>query len=101
MINYAIFFRANLHCFTRLQRRKTTLMLFNRQFECKGIIKHLFKTTLLNLSDYFDPQKRKDTCVILHEALTPLTTLLVSEIKMASQISRSKVSHVLQGFLWW
>ena len=36
------FFRANLHCFTRFQRRKTTLMLFNRQFECKGIIKHLF-----------------------------------------------------------
>ena len=36
------FFRANLHRFTRFQRRKTTLMLFNRQFECKGIIKHLF-----------------------------------------------------------
>ena len=35
------FFRANLHCFTRFQRRKTTLMLFNGQFECKGIIKHL------------------------------------------------------------
>ena len=29
------FFRANLHCFTRFQRRKTILMLFNRQFECK------------------------------------------------------------------
>ena len=27
------------HCFTRFQKRKTTLMLFNRQFECKGIIK--------------------------------------------------------------
>ena len=36
------FFRANLHCFTRFQRRKTTLMLFNRQFECKGI-----KTSIL------------------------------------------------------
>ena len=36
------FFRANLHCFTRFQRRKTTLILFTRQFECKGIIKHLF-----------------------------------------------------------
>ena len=36
------FFRANLHCFTRFQRRKTTLMLFNRQLECKGIMKHLF-----------------------------------------------------------
>ena len=36
------FFRANLHCFTRLQGKKTTLMLFNGQYECKGIIKHLF-----------------------------------------------------------
>ena len=35
------FFGANLHCFTRFQRRKTTLMLSNRQFECKGMIKHL------------------------------------------------------------
>ena len=26
------FFRGNLHCFTRFQRRKTTKMLFNRQF---------------------------------------------------------------------
>ena len=33
------FFRANLHCFTRFQRRKTTLML---QLECKRIMKHLF-----------------------------------------------------------
>ena len=38
------FFRANLHCFTRFQRRKNTLVLFNRQFEYKGIIKHLVKT---------------------------------------------------------
>ena len=35
------FFRTNLHCFTRFQRKKNTFMLFNRQFECKGIIKHL------------------------------------------------------------
>ena len=95
------FFRANLHCFTRFQRRKTTLMLFNGQFECKGIIKHLFKTKELNLSDYFDPQKKKDTCLILHDPLTPLTTLYVSEIKMVAQISRSKVSDVFQGFLKW
>ena len=68
------FFRANLHCFTRFQRRKTTLMLFNRQFECKGKIKHLL---------IFKPN-------------TPHhTTLIVSEIKMAE----SKVSDVLQGFL--
>ena len=26
-----------------------------------------------------------DTCLILHDALTPLTTLLISEIKMAAQ----------------
>ena len=44
----------------------------------------------------FDPEKKKDTCLILHCAVTPLTTLLVSEIKMAAQILRSKVSVVLQ-----
>ena len=38
------------------------------------------------MSDYFDPQKKKDTCLIVHDALTLLTTLLVSEIKMAAQI---------------
>ena len=43
------FFRANLHCFTRFQRRKTTLMLFNGQFECKGIIKHLFENKIVKL----------------------------------------------------
>ena len=74
-------------------------MLLNRQFGCKGIIKHLFKTRQLNLSDYFDPQKKKDTCLILHDTLTPLTTLLVSKIKMAAQILRLKVSDFLQGFL--
>ena len=93
------FFRANSHCFTRFQRTKTTLMLFNGQFECEGIIKHLFKTKELNLSHHFDPQKKKDTCLILHDPLTPLTTLYVSEIKMVAQISRSKLSDVLQGFL--
>ena len=67
-------FRANLHCFTRIQRRKTTLMLF------------IF---------YFVPEKKKDTCLILHDAVTPLTTLLVSEIKMAV----AQISDVLQGFL--
>ena len=74
-------------------------MLFSRQFECKGIIKHLFikfKTKWLNLSDNFYPEEKKDTCLILHDAITPLTTLLVSEIKMAAQILRSKVSDVLQ-----
>ena len=35
----------------------------------------------------------------LHDAVTPLTTLLVSLINMAAQILRLKVSDVLQGFL--
>ena len=51
------------------------------------------------MSNYFDLEKKKDTCLILQDAVTPLTTLLVSEIKMAAQILRSKVSGVLQGFL--
>ena len=93
------FFQGNLNCFTRSQKRKTTLMLFNGQFECKGIIKHLFYNKIVKLSDYFDPEKKKDTCLTLHNVRTPLTTLLVSEIKMAAQIPRSKVSDVLQGFL--
>ena len=46
-------------------------------------------------------RKKKDTCLILHDAVTLLTTLLVSEIKMAAQIPRLKVSDVMQGFLWW
>ena len=33
-------------------------------------------------------------CLILNDAVKPLTTLLVSEIKMATQIPRSKVSDV-------
>ena len=83
------FFRANLHCFTRFQRRKTTLMLFNRQFECIGIIKHLFENKIgIKFVPLFWPGKKKDTCLILNDALTPLTTLLVSEIKMAAQIPR-------------
>ena len=36
------------------------------------------------MSDYLDPEKKKDTCLILHDAITPLNTLLVSEIKMAA-----------------
>ena len=36
---------------------------------------------------------------MLRDAVTQLTTLLVSEIKMAAQIPRSKFSDVLQGFL--
>ena len=30
-------------------------------------------------------RKKKDTCLILHDAVTPLATLLVSEIKKAAQ----------------
>ena len=75
-------------------------MLFNRQFECKGIIKHNY---ILKQNSQICPiiltQKKKDTCLILHDAVTPLTTLLISEIKMAAQIPRSKVSDILQGFL--
>ena len=52
----------------------------------------------MNLSNYFDLEKKKDTCLILHDVLTPLTTMLVFEIKMAAQIPRLKVSDVLQGF---
>ena len=67
------------------------------------------KTKLLKLicpiTGYLDPEKKtiflgrknKDTCLILHCIVTPLTTLLVSEIKMAAQIPRSKVSDVLQA----
>ena len=44
-------------------------------------------------------RKEKDTFLILYDAVTPLTTLLVSEIKMAAQILWLKVSDVLQGFL--
>ena len=45
------------------------------------------------------PRVKKDPCLILHNVVTPLTTLLVSEIKMAAQIPGSKVSDVLQGFI--
>ena len=37
------FFRANLHCFTRFQRRKTTLICLTGNLNVKEIIKH-FKT---------------------------------------------------------
>ena len=59
------------------------------------------------MANYLDPKKKKierkkkDTCLILHDAVTLLTTLLVSEIKMATQILRLKVSDVTQGSLWW
>ena len=33
------------------------------------------------MSDYFDPEKKRDTCLMLHDSVTPLTILLVSEIK--------------------
>ena len=42
-------------------------------------------------------RKKKDTCLILYDAFTLLTTLLVSEIKMAAKVLQSKVSDVLQG----
>ena len=44
-------------------------------------------------------RKSKDTCLTSHDAVTPLTTLLVCEIKMAPKVPRSKVSDVLQGIL--
>ena len=53
------FFRANLHCFTGFQRRKTTFMLFNRQFECKGIIKHLFENKIVKFVRLLWPAKEK------------------------------------------
>ena len=42
-------------------------------------------------------RKKKDTCLILYDAIALLTTLLVSEIKMAAKVLQSKVSDVLQG----
>ena len=77
-------------------------MLFNRQFECNRITKHLLQNSqskIAKLYDYLDPDKKKDTCLILHDVVTPLTKLLVSEIKMPAQMPRLKVSDVLQGFL--
>ena len=96
LINFYFFYQP------RFQRRKTTLMMFNRQFECKGITKHLLQnrqSKIAKLSNYLDPDKKKDTCLILHDVVTLLTTLLVSEIKMAAQMPRLKVSDVLKGFL--
>ena len=54
------FFRANLHCFTSFQRRKTTLMLFNRQFECKRIIKHLFSNKIVKFVQLSWPGKENN-----------------------------------------
>ena len=42
-------------------------------------------------------RKKKDTCLILYDAITPVTSLLVSEIKMAAKVLQWKVSDVLQG----
>ena len=44
-------------------------------------------------------RKKNDTCLLLHDAVTPLSTLPVSEIKMVAKIPRSKVSDVLQDIL--
>ena len=44
-------------------------------------------------------RKKKDTFLMLYDAVKLLTTLLVAEIKMAAQILWLKVSDVLQGFL--
>ena len=57
--NLRDYFRANLHCLTRFQRRKTTLMLFNGQFECKGIIKHLFSNKIVKFVRFFWTAKEK------------------------------------------
>ena len=35
-------------------------------------------------------RKKKDSCLILRDTVTPLTTLLVSEIKMAAQRYRDR-----------
>ena len=75
MINYAMFLGL-INIVLPGFKEKITLMLFNRQFQCTRIIKHL-----INLSNYLDPEKK-----ILHDAVTPLTTLLVFEIKMAAQM---------------
>ena len=53
------FFRANLHCFTGFQRRKTTLMLFTLKFECTGIIKHLFENKIVKFVRLLWPAKEK------------------------------------------
>ena len=51
------FFRANQHCFTRFQRRKITVMLFNRQVECKRIMKHLFQNKIVKFVQLYSPGK--------------------------------------------
>ena len=70
-------------------------------FDCKGMIKHLiikFKTKWLNLSDNFYPEKKKDTCLILHHAVTLLTTLLVSEIKWLPRYRDRRFQMSWKGF---
>ena len=95
------FFRPILHCFTRFQRRKTTLILFNMQFECKGIIKHLFSNKIVELVWLSCPGKEKGhSCVILHDAVTPHTMLLVSEIiQILNLFVINKIRFLSQKFL--
>ena len=90
-----------LHCFTRFQRRKTTLMLCNRQFECKGIIKHK-KNEIVKFVRLFWPGKEKGHLLnITWCCYTADHTDCLWNQNMAAQIPRSKVSDALQGFLWW
>ena len=95
------FFRPILHCFTRFQRRKTTLILFNMQFECKGIIKHLFSNKIVELVWLSCPGKEKGhSRVILHDAVTPHTMLLVSEIiQILNLFVINKIRFLSQKFL--
>ena len=43
-------------------------------------------------------KRKKDIRLILHDTITPLTTLFVSEIKMAAQVLWLKVLDVLQSY---
>ena len=49
MANYAIFSEVISRCFTRFEKRKISFMLFNRQLECKGTLKHLCKNQIDDL----------------------------------------------------
>ena len=44
--NYANFSEVNSHCFNMVEKRKIAFMLFNRQLECKGTLKHLYKNQI-------------------------------------------------------
>ena len=41
-------------------------MLFNRQFQCKKITKHLFLNKIVK---FVIERKKKDTCLTLHDAV--------------------------------